>query len=102
MRFAHAILAGLAASSLAIGCAAQPSGPWQKPGADEQTLARDAASCRSVARTEALRRYPYSGGPAGLGAGGAVAMQQSDAANRSAVEAARFNACMLAKGYSRP
>ena len=101
MRYAHAILAGLAASSLAIGCAAQPSGPWQKPGADEQTLARDAASCRTVAQADALRRYPYSGGPAGLGAGGAVAMQQSDAANRSAVEAARFNACMLAKGYSR-
>ena len=101
MRFAHAVLAGLAASVFAVGCAAQPAGPWQKPGGDEQTLARDAASCRNVAQAEALRRYPYSGGPAGLGAGGAVAMQQSDAANRSAVEAARFNGCMLAKGYSR-
>ena len=101
MRFAHAVLAGLTAVGVAVGCAAQPTGPWQKPGVDEQTLSREAASCRSAAQTEALRRYPYSGGPAGLGAGGAVAMQQSDAANRSAVEAARFNACMLAKGYSR-
>ncbi len=101
MRIAHALLAGLVASGLAVGCAAQPSGPWQKPGADEQTLARDAAGCRSAAQAEALRRYPYSGGPPGIGAGGAVAMQQRDAADRSAVEAARFNACMAERGYKR-
>jgi hypothetical protein len=98
---ARALLAALPAIAIAVGCAAQPSGPWRKPGTDEQTLVRDAAGCRNAARAEALRRYPYSGGPAGLGAGGAVAVQQRDAADRSTVEAAQFNACMLAKGYSR-
>jgi hypothetical protein len=99
---AHALLASLAAIGLAVGCAAQPAGPWLKPGVDEQTRARDAAACRSGAQAEALRRYPYSGGPAGLGAGGAVAAQQRDTAGRAAVEAARFDDCMLEKGYRHP
>lgn len=87
---------------IAAGCAQQPTGPWQKPGIDEQTQARDTASCRSAAQAAALRSYPSSGGPAGLGAAGAVAAQQRDTAGRAAVEAARFDDCMSAKGYRRP
>ena len=86
---------------IAAGCAQQPTGPWQKPGLDEQTQGRDSASCRSAAQAAALRAYPSSGGPAGLGAGGAIAAQQRDTAGRAAVETARFDDCMLAKGYHR-
>ena len=86
---------------VAVGCAVQPPGAWQKPGADEQTQARDTTSCRSAAQAEALRSYPSSGGPAGLGATGAVAVQQRDTAGRAAVEAARFDDCMSDKGYRR-
>jgi hypothetical protein len=87
---------------VAVGCAQQPIGPWQKPGVDEQTQARDTAGCRSAAQAAALRSYPSSGGPAGLGAAGAIAAQQRDTAGRAAVEAARFDDCMVEKGYSRP
>jgi hypothetical protein len=87
---------------IAAGCAQQPTGPWQKPGVDEQTQARDTASCRSAAQAAALRSYPSRGGPAGLGAAGAVAAQQRDTAGRAAVETARFDDCMLGKGYRRP
>lgn len=97
----RAVLAPLAAIGLAAGCAAQPSGRWQKPGVDEETSSRDAASCRSAARGEALRRTPYSGGPAGLGAAGTVAAQQRDTADRAAIETTRFNDCMSAQGYRR-
>jgi len=86
---------------IVAGCAQQPAGSWQKPGIDEQTSARDAASCRSAAQAAALRAYPSSGGPAGLGAGGAIASQQRDTAGRAAVEAARFDDCMADKGYRR-
>ncbi|MBS0525445.1 MAG: hypothetical protein JSS04_17580 [Proteobacteria bacterium] len=86
---------------IAVGCATQPPGPWQKPGVDEPTFARDTASCRSAAQAAALRSYPSSGGPAGVGAAGAVAAQQRDTAGRAAVETARFNACMVEKGYHR-
>ncbi|HEY2876903.1 MAG TPA: hypothetical protein VGJ56_33635 [Reyranella sp.] len=97
MTFARVLLPLL----LATGCAAQPSGPWRKPGIDEPTQARDTAACRSAAQAAALRSYPSSGGPAGLGAAGAVAAQQRDTAGRAAVEAARFDDCMSAKGYRR-
>ena len=86
---------------IVAGCAQQPTGPWQKPGVDEQTLVRDTASCRSAAQAAALRAYPSSSGPAGLGAGGAIAAQQRDTAGRAAVGAARFDDCMLGKGYRR-
>lgn len=97
MTFARALLPLL----LTAGCATQPAGPWQKPGIDEQTQARDTASCRSAAQAAALLAYPSRGGPAGLGAGGAIASQQRDTAGRAAVEAARFDDCMLGKGYKR-
>jgi hypothetical protein len=87
---------------IAVGCAQQPTGPWQKPGINEPTQARDTASCRSAAQAAALRSYPSSGGPAGLGAAGAVAAQQRDTAGRAAVETARFDDCMSDKGYRRP
>src|SRR5213075_2762724 len=52
------------ALALLAGCAGgAPSGagsePWQKAGANEQTMAQDSAACRAPARAEALRRYPY-------------------------------------------
>jgi hypothetical protein len=94
---ARALLALL----IAAGCAQQPAGPWQKQGADEQTSARDAAGCRSAAQAAALRSYPSRGGPVGFGAAGAVATQQRDTASRAAVETARFDGCMIEKGYRR-
>jgi hypothetical protein len=95
------VLALLAAIGFASGCSPAPQGPWQKPGADEPTSARDTANCRTEAQAEALRRYPYGAASAGFDATGAVSGQQRDSANRATVEAARFNACMTARGYSR-
>lgn len=97
------MIALLAAVGVALsGCAATPPGPWQKPGVNEQTSARDTANCRTAAQAEALRRYPYAAGSAGFDAAGAVGAQQRDDINRTTVEAARFNQCMREKGYSRP
>jgi hypothetical protein len=86
---------------LAAGCSTQAAGPWQKPGVDEPTQSRETAACRNAAQAAALRAYPSSGGPAGLGAGGAIASQQRDTAGRAAVETARFDDCMADKGYRR-
>ncbi len=94
------LLAGLGLLA-GIGCSAPAPGPWQKPGADPQTVDRDTRNCRTAAQAEALRRHPYSAGPSGLGAAGIVAAQQSDDTDRATVEAARFNDCMAQRGYRR-
>ena len=98
------LLAGpvlLAAIGLGLAGCSTPLGPWQKPGADQQTIDRDTFSCRTEAQAEALRRYPYSAGSPGLGAAGIVAAQQRDDSDRATVEAARFNDCMAERGYRR-
>jgi hypothetical protein len=96
---------GLLALLFLAGCggggAQSGPGPWQKAGASEQTTALDSTDCRSMARAEALRQYPYRGSPS-LGAGGAVVGQQADDTGRAIVEQAQFNDCMKAKGYQQP
>ena len=94
------LLAGLGLLA-GIGCSTAAPGPWQKPGADPQTVDRDTANCRTAAQAEALKRTPYSAGPAGLWAGGIVAAQQRDVTDRATVETAQFNDCMAARGYRR-
>jgi hypothetical protein len=107
-----ALIGLLAASGLgASGCSgaaptpaqapAPASASWQKPGADGQTISRDTFACRTEAQATALRRYPYSADSPTLGAGGMIASQQHDDTNRATVEAARFNECMLERGYKR-
>ena len=95
------VLVGIVASIglIATGCAS--SAPvWQKPGADQETTARDSMTCRDRAQIEAVQRYPYRGG-GGLGGAGGVTMQaQVDEADRSTYQAARFNGCMRERGYS--
>jgi hypothetical protein len=92
----------LAATTVgAMGCSSAAPGPWQKPGADQQAIDRDAANCRTAAQAEALRRYPYSAGSVGLGAAGIVAAQQNDSTDRAMVEAGQFNTCMADRGYRR-
>jgi hypothetical protein len=100
------VLAILASAALGTaGCSGPPPAQapvaWQKPGTDQQTVARDTSNCRVTAQAEALRQYPHGGGYPGLGAAGVVASQQQDDANRTIVEAARFNDCMLGRGYKR-
>jgi hypothetical protein len=96
------LLATLASIGLGA-CSAPASAPavWQKPGTDEQTVARDTANCRATAQADALRQYPYSAGSAAVGAAGAVASQQQNDSNRLVVETARFNDCMGERGYKR-
>jgi hypothetical protein len=95
-------LALLAAIGLAAsGCSGAAPGPWQKPEADAETVKRDTFACRSAARDEALRQYPYSVDIPAAGAAGAVASYQQDDTNRTIVEVAQFNDCMLARGYTR-
>ena len=98
------LLAMLASTGLgASGCSAPAGAPasWQKPSADEQTVARDTSNCRIAAQAEALRQYPHSATSSGSGAAGMLGSQQQDDANRSIVEAARFNDCMAGRGYKR-
>jgi hypothetical protein len=96
------LLAMLAAIGLgASGCSAPAPASWQKPDADEQMLGRDTSNCRIAAQAEALRQYPHSATSSGSGAAGTLGSQQQDDANRSIVEAARFNDCMLGRGYKR-
>jgi len=86
-----------------LGCSAPESTPatWQKPGADEQTVARDTTNCRTLAQAEALRQYPYGVGSTSIGAAGVVASQQQTDSNRIIVETGRFNDCMAGRGYKR-
>jgi hypothetical protein len=96
------LIAMLASLGLGLSaCSAPAPTSWQKPGADEGTIARDTSNCRVTAQAEALRQYPQGAGSPGLGAGGIAASQQQDDANRSIVEAARFNDCMAGRGYKR-
>jgi hypothetical protein len=88
---------GLASS----GCSGPAPGPWQKPGADAETVKRDTFACRSAARDEAIRHYPYGINISGAGAAGAVASYQQDDTNRTIVEVAQFNDCMRERGYKR-
>ena len=99
LTLALALLAGCAGG--APSGAGSGAGPWQKAGANEQTMDQDSAACRAPARAEALRRYPYRGGPPSLGAAGAVLSQQQDATDRAIVEESLFNRCMQGRGYSR-
>jgi hypothetical protein len=89
------VVTGLAA------CAASTSGPWQKPGADPQVVARDSSECRASARQEAVRRYPFTANYPSLGAAGVVMAQQQDDIDRSSTETAVFNTCMRQRGYKR-
>ena len=92
----------LAAALPAIAaCSGSAPGPWQKPNADAQTTAGAESDCLASAKEEALRRYPYGAGSPGLGAGGLVASEQSDATNRAITEAALLNTCMQNRGYRR-
>jgi len=75
--------------------------PWQKPGADEVTVARDSTECRQAAQKEALRRYPYGAGSPSLGATGAVLSEQRDDNSRAVAETSQFNICMQTRGYHR-
>jgi hypothetical protein len=77
-----------------------PGQVWHKPGASDQTVAKDQAECRQSARDEALRQYPYRGAPS-AGPAGAVLAQQGDENSRSIVEASIFNICMQSRAYSR-
>jgi len=103
MAYFRALVAAAAASAVCAACtpASPGTGAWQKPGADEQTLARDNAQCREAAQDEAVRRYPYRAGSPGLGATAAVLAQQSDDNSRAVAAASLFNTCMQATGYSR-
>ena len=95
-------LAMLASIGLgASACSAPAPVSWQKPDADQQTISRDTSNCRITAQAEALRQYPYSAGSSGSGAAGTLGSQQHGDTNRSIVEAARFNDCMLGRGYKR-
>ena len=96
------LIAMLALFELGIAaCSAPTPTSWQKPGADEQTIARDTANCRVTAQAEALRQYPQGAGSPGMGAAGLAASQQQDETNRTIVEAARLNDCMAGRGYKR-
>jgi hypothetical protein len=95
------LIAMLASFGLSA-CSAPTPTSWQKPGADAQTIARDAGNCRVSAQAEALRQYPQGAGSSGgMGAAGIAASQQQDDTNRSIVETARFNDCMAGRGYKR-
>jgi hypothetical protein len=82
-------------------CAASGDGPWQKPGADDPTVAKDTSECRTLAERDALRRYPYGFSSPSFGAAGVVMSQQRDDINRTNAEVAAFNSCMQDRGYAR-
>jgi outer membrane biogenesis lipoprotein LolB len=85
--------------SACTGCASSGPGPWQKPGANEQTVVQDDAECHEAAQEEALRRYPYRAGSPTLGASGTLMTQQHDDNNRAIAEASFFNNCLRGRGY---
>jgi hypothetical protein len=76
------------------------AGDWKKAGADETTIAHDAAECHESARNGALRRYPYRGSSPSLGASAVAFSQQGDDNARAVVEASLFNTCMKGHGYT--
>ena len=82
-----------------VACAPSPPS-WQKAGASEATLAKDSSECRELAEGEAMRRYPSGFSSPSFSATGVLMSQQRDETNRSAVETASFNTCMVSRGYA--
>jgi hypothetical protein len=78
-------------------CSAPASMAWQKAGADDQTINRDASTCRALALGEAAQRYPYELGPPSPF--GVPSGQQRNDFSKSTYEAARFESCMHGLGY---
>jgi len=82
-------------------CAAPASPAWQKPGASEIVVAKDAAECRDTAEQEAELRYPRGFATPTLGAPGLAMAQQRDNTDRANAVTAALNACMRERGYVR-
>src|SRR5262245_48982634 len=82
-------------------CATATPAAWQKSGADENAIARDAGECRASARQEAARQYPHGFSYPSFGASGNVLAQQRDDTHRNIAETSAFDACMRARGYVR-
>ena len=87
-------------SPLLLATCATPE-RWQKADASDATIAKDTSDCRTAARQEALRRYPYGFSSPTFAAAGTVMSQQRDETQRSTVEVAMFNSCMQNSGYTR-
>ena len=87
-------------SPLLLATCAMPE-RWQKADASDATIAKEPSDCRTAARQEALRRYPYGFSAPTFAAAGTVMSQQRDETQRSTAEVALFNSCMQNSGYTR-
>ena len=88
-------IAGLAVPL--VGCG--PPMQWEKPGADQEAMARDQADCRVAAQQEANRNfYPAPIGPLYGSRWSWVWWQQSDS-QRFYAESNLARFCMRNKGY---
>lgn len=98
----------LAASALVLvllagGCVSNEV-RWERPGAADSTIVRDASDCSAIAWTEAERQHPYGAGAPISGATvGSAWMEQ-----RQRIDAQRFSAasrlddlCMQNRGYRK-
>ena len=94
---------------LMLGVAAcAPPMRWEKPGATEQMLAFDMASCREAAQQEAMRSYsfgyyPFAFGPPvwGLRRGNWALWQMRADSDRFFAENRLTAFCMRTKGYEQ-
>jgi hypothetical protein len=92
--------------ALAFGFAACTAPPpatsdWQKAGATPATVSTDTEQCRSVARQQAARLYPYSSNVPAVGGAGMIAAQQAANTDRDSAQLQAFNDCMDSRGYTR-
>jgi len=88
---------------LAGGCVSDDM-RWERPGAADSTIVRDASDCSAIAWTEAERLHPYGAGAPMTGA----TVDSAWLGQRQRVDAERFAAanrlddlCMQNRGYRK-
>jgi hypothetical protein len=82
-------------------CAAPANIVWEKAGVTESAKAADTSDCRSEARSQAARLYPYYANPPGSDTPTAGGAQHHDERGQVAAENRDFVRCMRNKGYER-
>ncbi len=93
----------LALAPLAGGCVAEEV-RWERPGAADSTIARDASDCSAIAWTEAERQHPYGAGAPMSGAtvdSGWLEQRQRVDAQRFAAANRLDDLCMQNRGYRK-
>lgn len=87
-----------------IACTTTQQTRWERPGANDYVVARDASDCSAIAYTEAERLHPYPWGvaaTANTADSPGFALKQHVESERFAEADRLLDLCMRTRGYER-